>query len=85
MSRESIVCDTPDAISHFRLASLKQQLRMEKAGLKSSGGAIRPRIAKEFGLSPRAPHDEYIALIQDLMDKAVTKVAQESAKGQTVQ
>lgn len=84
-NNESISCTTPDSISHFRLASLKYQLKMEKAGMKSSGGAIRPRIAKEFGLSPRAPHDEYIKVIQGLMDGLVTKVAQESAEGQTVQ
>lgn len=57
----TIVLNTPVQIACFRLASLKYQLRMEAIGLKSSGGAIRPRICKEFGLRPRAPHAEYIA------------------------
>jgi hypothetical protein len=52
---------TPAQISAFRFASIKAQLKMEKIGLKSSGGALRPRLAKEFGLSPRAPHADYIA------------------------
>lgn len=58
---------TPNAIAYYRLASLKFQLKLEAVGLKSSGGAIRPRMAKEFGLSARAPHAEYIALIEAKM------------------
>ncbi len=52
----------------FRLCSLKQQLKLEAKGLKSSGGAIRPRIAKEFGLSPRAPHSEFITKIEEKLN-----------------
>ena len=51
----------------FRLLSIKHQLKLEKLGLKSSGGALRPRLAKEFGLKPRAPHAEYIAKIEELL------------------
>lgn len=47
-------------ISAFRLASLRGMLRLEKAGLKTRGGALRPRIAAELGLSPRASHDVFI-------------------------
>lgn len=60
--------NTPEGVAYFRLASLKQQLKLEKVGLKSSGGAIRPRIAKEFGLKARASHDEYIAAVQEQMN-----------------
>lgn len=69
--REGITCTTPDQIAFFRLASLKQQLKMEKVGLKSSGGAIRPRIAAEFGLKPRDSHDKFIAAVQAKMDSMV--------------
>lgn len=62
-------------IDYFRLASLKSQLKLEAVGLKSSGGAIRPRIAKEFNLSPRAPYTDYIKAIQILMDKAIAERA----------
>lgn len=56
-------------IQKFRLISLKGQLRLEKLGLKSSGGAIRPRIAKVFGLAPRASHQAYIDAIQVKLDE----------------
>lgn len=56
-----MILDTPEQIAYFRYASLKYQLRLELSGLKSSGGALRPRLAKEFGLSPRAGHCRYIA------------------------
>jgi hypothetical protein len=59
---------TPAAIQRFRLASVRAQLKLEKAGMKYSGGPIRPRIAAEFGLKPRAPHADYIAAIEKKMD-----------------
>lgn len=67
--------NTPDGISYFRLASLKAQLKMEKVGLKGSGGAIRPRVAKEFGLKPRDSHDKFIAAVQAEMDKLIERKA----------
>ena len=51
-------------IHAYRLASLKMQLKMEAAGMTSSGGAIRPRIAAEFGLKPRASHAEFIEAVE---------------------
>lgn len=51
-------------ISAFRLMSLKSQLKLEKLGMRSSGGPIRPRIAQEFNLKPRASHDDFIAAIE---------------------
>lgn len=56
---------TGSSIQIFRLLSLQKQLKLEKLGLKSSGGAIRPRIAKEFGLGPRAPYEAYHDAIRD--------------------
>ena len=60
---------TGEGVDLFRLLSLKYQLKLESVGLKSSGGAIRPRIAKEFGLSPRAPHSAYIDKIRDKIEE----------------
>jgi hypothetical protein len=62
----TILLNTPVA---FRLLSLRAQLRLEAHGLKSSGGAIRPRIAKEFGLSPRASRDTYIIAINNKLQE----------------
>jgi hypothetical protein len=61
---------TPEVI-YIRFSSIKAQLKLEKLGLKSRGGALRPRLAKEFGLSPRAKHEEYIAYCQARMDEVV--------------
>lgn len=55
---------TGAGVDVFRLLSLKGMLKLEKVGLKQRGGALRPRIAAEFGLSPRATHDAFIAAIE---------------------
>ncbi len=68
-----ITATTPDEITYFRFASIKQQLKLEKLGMKSSGGSLRPRLAAEFGLKPRAPHDDYIAYCQAKMDALYEK------------
>lgn len=60
---------TGEGVDLFRLLSLKYQLKLESKGIKSSGGAIRPRIAKEFGLSPRAPHSAYIDMIREKIEE----------------
>ena len=59
---------TGTEIDYFRLSSLKAQLKLEAVGMKSRGGAIRPRIAQEFELSAKASHAEFIAVIQKKMD-----------------
>lgn len=56
----------PD-VQRFRLASLRMQLRLEARGMKSSGGAIRPRIAAEFGLKPRSDYSKFIEAIEAKM------------------
>jgi hypothetical protein len=62
-------CITGEAIPAFRFASLKAQLRLEKAGMKSSGGALRPRLAAEFKLKKTAPYEDYIKFCQDRLDE----------------
>lgn len=61
--------DTPDKIMAFRLLSLRAQLKLEAKGLKSSGGSIRPRIAKEFGLSSRAKREDFIQAINKKLEE----------------
>ena len=56
-------------IELYRLLSLKMQLKLESKGMKSSGGAIRPRIANEFGLKPRDLHIVYIAAIDKRIEE----------------
>lgn len=62
---------TGDGITYFQLAQLKQQLKLESKGLTHSGmkgRKLRPLLAKEFGLKPRANYDLYIAEVQSRMD-----------------
>lgn len=70
-------------VSYARFASLKGQLKLEKVGMKSSGGALRPRLANEFGLSPRDSHDEYInyciAQMEDLLEQRREELLAEEA------
>lgn len=59
---------TGAGIDRFRLLSLRGMLRLEKAGLKTRGGALRPRIAGELGLKPRDNYDKYIAEINSRLE-----------------
>lgn len=56
-------------VEYFRFSSIKHQLKLEKLGLKSRGGALRPRLAKEFGLKPRATYEEFIAYCEAKMQE----------------
>jgi hypothetical protein len=60
---------TPNQISYVRLASLKGMVKLESKGLKTRGGAIRPRIATELGLKPRDSFDKFIETIQSKMEE----------------
>lgn len=65
--RGTVVLSGPTEVSYGRFAALKGALKMEKVGLKSRGGALRPRLAKEFGLKPRDSYDAYIAYCESQM------------------
>ena len=75
MAEQAQVFNTPDGIEYFRLAPPKSQVRLESLGMKSSGGALRPRIAAEFGLKPRVPHAAYIQAIEARMKVLLDKRA----------
>ena len=72
----SHVISTANDIALFRLASIRAQLRLESVGMKSSGGALRPRLAVEFGLKPRASHAKYLEVI----DRKINLLAVKSEK-----
>lgn len=52
---------TGSGITRFRWLSVKHQLKLEKLGMKSSGGALRPRLAAELGLRARDSYELFIA------------------------
>ena len=60
-NNETIVLSGPLEVSYGRYAMLKGALKLESVGMKTRGGPLRPKLAKEFKLSPRAPHADYIA------------------------
>lgn len=71
-----------EEVNYFCLASWKGALKLEKHGLKSSGGPVRPRIAAWLGLKPRQDRDVFIARIQDLMNQIIAeKAAREAVEG----
>lgn len=71
-----------EEVNYFCLASWKGALKLEKVGLKHSGGAIRPRIAARLGLKPRQSYDVFIERIQSLMNQIIAeKAAREAAEG----
>jgi hypothetical protein len=68
-----------EEVNYYCLATWKSALKLEKVGLKSSGGAIRPRIAERLGLKPRQDRDVFIARIQELMNQILAEKAAREA------
>lgn len=66
-------------IEYAGLAGIKYHLRLQSKGMKSSGGSIRRQVAKQFGLKPLAPYEDYIAkceqLMQEILEEKATKAA----------
>lgn len=58
---------TGEGITYAGLAGLKYNLRLEALGMKSKGGAIRPRVAVQLGLKKTAPHADFIKAIEERM------------------
>lgn len=71
--------EATEEVNYFCLAAWKGALKMEKVGLKSSGGAIRPRIAARLGLKARDKHDVFIARIEVLLKEILAEKAQREA------
>lgn len=67
-------------IAYFRLAQLKGALKIESTGMKVRQSPLRPKIADEFGLKPRAKHSEFIAVIQAKMDQMIADKAAKSTE-----
>lgn len=69
---------TGEGVTYFALASQKAQLKLESKGLMSSGGALRPRLAKMHGLKPRDSREKFIEVIQAKMDAIIASREGES-------
>lgn len=49
----------------YRMSVIKARLTLESKGLKGRGGAMRPRMAAEFGLSPRDSFEKFLAVAEE--------------------
>lgn len=76
----AMIASTPNQIGYVRLASLKGMVTLESKGLKGRGGPIRPRIAAELGLKPRAPYADFITAIQSRMTELLPAIQAEKAE-----
>lgn len=68
-----MILTTPDQIEYFRLASMKQRVKLESIGLKSRGISIRKHMAQELGLKSSASYEVVIGEI----DKKLSKMLEE--------
>lgn len=73
------IATTPTQISIVRLAALKGMIRMEQAGMKTRGGALRPRIAAELGLKPRDSYEKFTAKIVEMMNAEHARLTEQAA------
>lgn len=69
---------TGKGVDYVRLASLRDMLRLEAVGLASCSGPLRPRIAAEFGLKPRAKYADFIKAIEAKMAESKAVVQKEN-------
>lgn len=69
---------TGEGVNYVRLASLKGMLKLESKGLASRSGPLRPRIAAEFGLKPRAPYQDFIKAVEAKMAELTPVVQKET-------
>lgn len=69
---------TGKGVDYMRLASLRGMLRLEMQGMKSRLGPLRPKIAAEFGLKPRAPFRDFIVAVQTKMNELLPIIEKEN-------
>jgi hypothetical protein len=62
-----------DEMAYYRLAVIKGRLKLEANGLRGRGGAMRPRMAAEFGLKPRDTFEAFIAVAERRMAALLEK------------
>ena len=67
------------AFSYYRLAQIKGALTLESKGMKGRQGPLRPKLAEEFGLKPRAPFEDYINTAKAKMEEILKTTQKESA------
>jgi hypothetical protein len=75
MSDKLLIAKTPAEINFWHLAALRGALRLEKVGMKRRGRSALSVAKQEFGLKPRASHDDAIAAVQAEIDRQLAEKA----------
>lgn len=81
MTIEQAIVATGAGITLFRLLALRGMVRMESHGMKTRGGAIRPRIAEELGLRARATYADFLNRIEELIAAIKSDIKEEQHAG----
>jgi hypothetical protein len=63
----------------MRLCTIKTMLKLERAGMKGRGGALRPKIAAELGLKARDSYDTFIAVCETKIEESLRQLQGEAA------
>lgn len=58
----------PDQIARYQLMTVRAMLKLEKIGMRHSGGPLRPRWAAKLGLSPRDSYDKFINALTERIE-----------------
>lgn len=58
---------TGEQISTYQLMVVRAAIKLEKLGLKHSGGSVRARWAAQLGLKPRDAHDKFVNKLTELI------------------
>lgn len=64
-----LMLTTPEQIDYAKLATVKAAMKLERVGMKTRHGALRPKWAETLGLKPRDSYDTFIAELQRRMDE----------------
>lgn len=73
------VASTPRQVAHMRLCTIKTMLKLERAGMKGRGGALRPKIAAELGLKARDSYDMFIDTCEKRIEESLRQLQGEAA------
>lgn len=64
---QKVYVKAENQMEYYMLANAKAHLRLQKVGMKSRAGAIRPKLANYLGLSPRDSYDKYLEAVEKKM------------------
>lgn len=64
-----MVLDAPEQIKRFQLMSQRSAVKLEKLGMKHSGGNITPKLKRKYNLPRTATYDQVIVKLTEEIDR----------------